>query len=239
VGKARELGIPEDRWIYPLSAAESNHMTFLSERRELYRCIGAAAVGKQALSLAEKTPEQIEHLEMYSCFPVAVRLYAREMGFPLSRQMTVSGGMSFAGGPYNHFVFQSLVRLCEVLREDPGSTGLLSCVSGIVTKQGISLWSTEPSVPEFRFSDVTDQVKREAEVCEVVPQYEGEAEIAGYTVLYGKEEPERGIAVCDIPDGKRHVAYTLNHVLMAQMTCEEFCGKTVIIRADGTFELSA
>jgi len=239
VGKARELGIPENNWIYALCASESNHMTVLSERRALYRCIGAAAAAKQALFLAGKTPEQIEHLEMYSCFPVAVRLYALEIGFPLSRQLTVSGGMSFAGGPFNNFVFQSLVRLCEVLRKDPGSTGLLSCVSGIVTKQGISLWSTESSLPEFRFSDVTDQVKSATEVCEVVPHYEGRANIAGYTVLYGKEEPERGIAVCDIPDGKRHVAYTLNQALMAQMTCEEFCGKTVIIRADGTFEIPA
>ncbi len=239
VGKARELGIPENKWIYPLSAAESNHMAFLSERRELYRCIGAAVAGKRALYLAGKTPEQIEHLEMYSCFPVAVRMYAREMGFPLSRQMTVCGGMSFAGGPFNNFVFQSLVRLCEVLRKDPGSTGLLSCVSGIATKQGISLWSMEPSAPEFRFEDVTDEVRSATEVCEVVSHYEGQGTIAGYTVIYGKEAPERGIVICDIPDGKRHLAYTLDQALMEQMTCEEFCGKTVVIRADGTFDLIA
>jgi hypothetical protein len=58
------------------------------------------------------------------CFPSAVRVQVRELGIDLRRPPTLTGGMAFAGGPLNNFVFQALVTMARVLRADPGSVGL-------------------------------------------------------------------------------------------------------------------
>ena len=46
--------------------------------------------------------------EVYSCFPAAVRVQQRELGLDPDGTPTLTGGMAFAGGPFNHFVLQSL-----------------------------------------------------------------------------------------------------------------------------------
>jgi len=68
----------------------------------------------------------------------------RELGIPPERPPSLAGGMAFAGGPLNHFVLQGLVKMVEPLRNDAGSLGLVRAVSGILTMQGVSLWSTQP-----------------------------------------------------------------------------------------------
>ena len=40
--------------------------------------------------------------------------------------------------------------MASVLRDAPGSTGLVTAVSGMLTKQGVSLWSSEPRSPASR-----------------------------------------------------------------------------------------
>ena len=71
-----------------------------------------------ALEHAGVDIDAIEHLELYSCFPAAVRVQARELGIDAARRLTLSGGMAFAGGPLNNFVLQALVRMVGALRRD-------------------------------------------------------------------------------------------------------------------------
>ena len=47
-GTAQNLGIPRDQWIFPLSVVDSNHMTFLTERRQLHRSPGFAHAAERA-----------------------------------------------------------------------------------------------------------------------------------------------------------------------------------------------
>ena len=67
--------------------------------------------------------------------------------------------MTFAGGPLNHFVLQALDRMVAALRGDPGSLGVATAVSGMLTKQGVTLWSSEPG-PGFQFLDVDEPMAR-------------------------------------------------------------------------------
>src|SRR5262245_13129276 len=111
LGTARALGIPRERWVFPLALAESNHMLPLVERRLPHRCPGFARAGGRALAAGSRKMAEGAHVELYSCFPSAVRVQARELGLDESRPLSVTGGMTFAGGPLNNFVFQALVRL--------------------------------------------------------------------------------------------------------------------------------
>ena len=67
----------------------------------------------------------------------------------------MTGGMAFAGGPFNNYVLQATCRMAELLREGQGQNGLVSSVSGILTKQGFGTWGRQPAPGGFVFNDVT------------------------------------------------------------------------------------
>jgi acetyl-CoA C-acetyltransferase len=223
---ARALGVARDSLVFPLAVADANHMLPYTERRAVYRCPGFAKAGQRALARAGREQGEVSHLELYSCFPAAVRVQTREMGIDAEGPLTVTGGMAFAGGPLNNFVLQAMARMARVLREDPGSAGLVSAVSGVLAKQGVSLWSTEPG-PGFGFDDVSEQVARELEPVEVVAGGEGAGRIATYTVLYEGQTPARAALVCDLEDGRRALRVVDDPELAALGTSEELCGRAV------------
>ena len=235
---ARAAGIHESRHVYLRTVVESNHMLPLLERADLHRAPAAAIAGRRALDLAGLSLEEVRHHELYSCFPAAVRIQARELGLDLDRAPTVTGGMTFGGGPLNNFVLQAAARMAEVLRADPGSHGLVSAVSGMLTKLGFSVWSTRPGPASgFAYRDVGKAVERETPRATVVSDHDGAAVVASYTVVYGAEAPVQGVALCDLPDGRRTIATTTDPDSMREMTVGEWCGRRVRVRSGGVLEL--
>lgn len=224
--RAGALGIPQERWLFPVASAESNHMIPVTARASLSGCPGAALTARAVLDAAGLDASDISLVDLYSCFPVAVTTCAEAAGLPPGRDLTVTGGMPFAGGPYNNYLFQAVCRAAELLREGPGRTALLSCVSGVLTKQAFCVWSTEPSPRGFVRVDVSEAVGRQARVLDVVDDFTGAARIAGYTVLHGRGLP-RGVMVLDTPDGARALATTEDPGLNARLQDEEFIGRTV------------
>lgn len=233
VETARAHGVPRDRWVFPLSATESNHVVPLSARADLHRHPGVSIAGRRALELANLTPERVDHVDLYSCFPAPVRVFADQLGLGLDRPLTVTGGMTFAGGPLNNYVFQATARMAEILRDDPGRTGLVTSLSGFISKQGFGVWSTDPPPKGFQFEDLSREVAREIETRPLVAEYRGTATVAGYTVLFAGADPIKGIAVCDLPGGARTVAATEEPDLASAMVAEEFCGRSVVLSAGG------
>jgi acetyl-CoA C-acetyltransferase len=225
------LGIPRKQWIYPLASTESNHMVPLSARDDLAACPGAGIAGRAALDAAGLSAADVDLIELYSCFPIAVELYAAELGIPAARDLTVTGGMSFAGGPYNNYVLQATCRAAELLRDHAGQrrTALVSSVSGVLAKQGFGIWSTQPSPTGFVNTDVTSDVARQMPEREVIARYSGDARIAGFTVLHTRGTPPRGVAIVDTPTGARTIATTDDPALIARMQTEEFVGRTLRI----------
>lgn len=225
-GAARSLGIPEERWVFPRAVIESNHMVPLSRRAEPARCQGAQIAGQRALEITGTKAAEVAQIELYSCFPVAVRLQARELGIDPHRQLTECGGMAFAGGPLNNFVLQALVRMVEVLRADRGSIGLVSAVSGILTKQGFTTWSTSAPDTPFAWEDVAERVAAATPTVEIDAELAGEATVKGYTVMVEGIEP-RAVALCDAADGRRGLAASEDPEVIRVATEEELCGRRV------------
>lgn len=227
--RAQELGIPRSRWVYPLASTESNHMLAVSARARLHECIGARVAGQAALDGAGLRAQDIDLVELYSCFPIAVETYADALGFTHDRALTLTGGMSFAGGPYNNYELHSTARAAELLRAGQGRTALVSCVSGVLTKQGFGLWGVEPPRAGFVQADVSDQVAAQAQPREVLESYTGAARIAGCTVLQGRGQPPRGVLLVDVPGGPRALATTADAGWIARLQQEECVGSEVRI----------
>jgi len=233
--RADELGIAQDKRIYPLASTESNHMVQVSSRANLAACPGAGIAGRAALEAAQLAIADLDLVELYTCFPVAVETYAAELGLPLSRDLTVTGSMAFAGGPYNNYVLQATCRMGQLLREAKGKSearhGLVSSVSGVLTKQGFGVWSREPARHGFALRDVSGDVARAVRTVPIVEVAAGRGTIAGYTVLYERGKLPLGVAVVDV-DGGRAVVQTGDPALLARMESVELCGASVKL-ADG------
>ena len=234
-GTARALGISSDRWVFPWAAAESNHMVPVTERPELHRSPGFAYAGRAVADHVGMAPSEAGHVDLYSCFPIAVRTQALELGIGLDRDLTVTGGMTWAGGPLNNYVIQAAVKLAHVLRADPASTGLLTSISGMITKQGASMWSAEPPTQPFANLDVTDAVAAELQPKPYRTGDNETAEVVSYTVIWGREGPERAVVIGEFADGARTLLVSAVPAVMAATVAGEFCGRHVIAGADGSF----
>ena len=205
VEAARRHGVPDDGWVFPVAAAESNAMIPLTARRDLHRSPGFALAGARALELAGTTVDEVDHLDLYSCFPAAVRVQARELGIEGERPLTVTGGMTFAGGPLNNYVLQSTAAMADRLRGAPSATGLVTTVSGMLTKQAVAVWSSAPPTA-FRSVEVGGEARAATPTVEVVDGADGEARVAGWTVVHERGAPTATVALVDLPGGARTVA---------------------------------
>ena len=205
VEAARRHGVPDDAWVFPVAAAESNAMLPLTTRRDLHRSTGFALAGARALELARTSVDAVDHLDLYSCFPAAVRVQARELGIDGERPLTVAGGMTFAGGPLNTYVLQSTAAMADRLRGGPGVTGLVTTVSGMLTKQAVAVWSGDPPAA-FRSAEVGEETRAGTPVVEVVDEAGGDGVVAGWTTLHERGTPTATVAVVDLPGGTRTIA---------------------------------
>lgn len=233
-GVAESLGIERSKWIFPRAFTESNCMSVVSSRKDLGASPGFRIAGQVAMELAGVNFNDIRLCELYSCFPYAVRVQLQEFGMDPLRNVSVTGGMTFGGGPLNNFVLQATVRMAQLLRQNPHEVGLVTAVSGFLTKQACALWSATPGAHGLACADVTDEVRAQSEFCELVAGYSGAGEVAGYTVLYRGMDPWRAVAVFDLPGGDRTVAYSEEAAVMQHMLVAECCGERYRI-SDGKF----
>jgi acetyl-CoA C-acetyltransferase len=226
--RARALGVPRERWVFPVASAESNHMLSLLQRPRLDRLPGAELTGRAVLQHAGLGVAELDWVELYSCFPIAVELYAAELGLPAGIDLTVTGGMPFAGGPLNNYLLHATGRMAELLRGREAGSGLVSSVSGLLTKQSFAVWSRRAPAEGFLCEDVTAQVAQAYPAARVVDRYTGTAVIQGCTVLYDGGR-RRAAAVVALPDGARTMATADDPALLDAMEREEFCGRAIDI----------
>jgi acetyl-CoA C-acetyltransferase len=230
--KARALGLDEDRFVYPLAVVDSEHMVTLSERRDLWRSPGFALAGERAFEHVGRGPSEIEYFECYSCFPAAVRTQQRELGIDLDRTVTQTGGMTFGGGPLNNFVVQSWVKMVERMRADHGSHGVVTAVSGLLTKQGLAVFGPEPS-HGFLHDRVTKQTEAAWVKKPVDREATGRGTIATYTVSHDRNAAHGVAMIVELDDGRRTLRVVDDPDWMELGEAEELCGRGVELGAEG------
>ena len=100
-GRAEALGIAKDRWIFVHAGSDSHEHQFVSNRWTFDRTPAIELGGAHALQLAQLGIDDIDLVDLYSCFPSAVQLGARSLGCALDRQLTprrVTQDSLFRGG---------------------------------------------------------------------------------------------------------------------------------------------
>ncbi len=243
-GVARDAGVPADRWLFPHVALHSSDAVTLTARRHLHAWPGMAALGRAAEAHVHQRLRDLELAEVYSCFPAAVRVQQRALGLDPEGTPTVTGGMTFAGGPFNNFVLQSMVALAPHLRAAPPELGLVTTVSGMLSKPGLAVWSASP--PERDQGPLLADMAAESiaatalvPVVDLPPDRDTPATVASFTVTFGGPdglEPERTAIVADLPDGVRTAAACEDAGTARLALAEGLIGRDVRVK-DTTFDL--
>jgi acetyl-CoA C-acetyltransferase len=238
VERAEALGVARDRWVFVHSGADAHDHWYVSNRADLHSSPAMRFAGKAALDGAGVTVDDLAHVDLYSCFPSAVQIAARELGLGLDRQLTVTGGMSFAGGPWNNYVMHSVATMAERLREDAGAFGLCTANGGYITKHAFGVYSTAPPASgRFRHAEPQEQVDR-LPSRELDESHVGAVTIETYTVMHDRDgQPERGLVACLTPDGRRTWGSSTDASTMKALVTDEMVGREATLDADGDLQI--
>ncbi len=224
---ADRLGVDHDRRVYPHVGVESSLSLSMSRRADLHRWPAMRVLGEATAAHIGRPLASMDFVELYSCFPVAVRVQQAELDLDPAGTPTLTGGMPFAGGPFNSFVYQATVTMIETVRSAPGSFGAVSAVSGLLTKPALAVWSTEPPAGGLLLADLADEAKAVTAIAPLDEDPDGAGTVAAYTVIYAGTEPARVCAVVDLDSGERAVAAVDDSDLAASAVKEEMIGTRV------------
>jgi acetyl-CoA C-acetyltransferase len=235
---AHDLGVPRDRWVFPHSGADCHEHTFVSIRDRFDRTPAIEIGGSEALRLAGVDIDDVSVIDLYSCFPSAVQLGAASLGIDLtdpSRQWSRTGGLSFAGGPWNNYVMHAIATVVGDLRERPGEHGLVWGNGGLATKHSFGVYSTEPPDAPFRHAEPQDRIDALPRRSLADPtEAAGRATVEAYTVMFDREGvPERSIASCLLDDGRRAWGTSDSPDVTAAMCEGEWVGRSVELDTAG------
>ena len=226
--KAKQFGISERLWVYPLAGAQGYDHFSASVRDSFCTSPGIRITGARVLELAQTEVEDLAFVDLYSCFPSAVQVAADELGLSQDGELTVTGGLTFGGGPLNNYVMHSIARMVELLRENPGAHGLITANGGNLYKHVHGVYSSAPPERDFRHDNVQPEIDA-LPSRECLPGYQGDVTIESYTVMFSKDEPSIGHFSCLAPEGQRVWVNTQDPDLLQSMLQEEFCGRAARI----------
>jgi acetyl-CoA C-acetyltransferase len=237
VEAASRHGVPEDRWVFPQAATGAEVELPFAAREAFHDQPIIGTAGRRALELAGRTPEEVAHVDLYSCFPSAVQIAADEIGFDPERELSVTGGLTWNGGPFNSYVVHAVATLMERLRAEPDSVGFVSSVGGYMAKHAFGVYGSAPPEGGFRYEDCS-------EAASALPgrswneHYAGPARLETFAQVPAAEgEGDRLLGSFLTEDGRRSFASNPDPALLASAAREELCGREARL-ADGGFELT-
>lgn len=235
VGAAERLGVNRDRWVFPWAGASANDTAAVTNRRDLHSSPALGSIARTLYQHCGIGPDDLEHVDLYSCFPSAVQIAAAEFGLNLDRPLTVTGGLTFAGGPLNNYVTHSVATMVELLRAGSG-VGLVTANGGYVTKHSAALYRSDP--PADPWVDLDAQAA--ADRIEQTPgdeAFSGHGHIEGYTVMHNRSEPPVALLAVRTPSGGRTWGHVADEATTTALMAAEGVGRPVRIGSEGEIDL--
>lgn len=145
-GLARELGVPEDRWVHIHAVTAATELK-LSQRPDLAGNPASLGSVEAALARAGKGIADMRYLDFYSCFAIPVFNQCDHFGLAANdpRGLTLTGGLPFFGGAGNNYSAHAIAEAVQRVRGDRGSFALVGANGGWMSKYATGIYSTEPA----------------------------------------------------------------------------------------------
>jgi acetyl-CoA C-acetyltransferase len=153
------------------------------------------------------------------------------------RPLTVTGGLTFAGGPWNNYVMHSIATMAENLVAAPGLRGLITANAGYLSKHSLGVYSAEPPPAGFRWQDVQAEVDREPTRRALV-EWEGVGTVETFTTPFDRDgRPTKAFVAVRTPDDARTLAVIADPAAAEVTVHEDIAGAKIRVAADGTASL--
>ncbi|WP_067563335.1 crotonase/enoyl-CoA hydratase family protein [Nocardia acidivorans] len=230
---AEAAGIAQDKWVFLHAGASGSDEWFVSERTELAASPAIRALGAAVLEHTGRGIEDIAHVDLYACFPVAVQIAARELGLDADdpqRALTVTGGLTFGGGPGNNYGGHAVATMVRRLRAEPESFGLATSLGWYLTKHAIGVYSATPPTAAYRH--LTPVIEHPA-ARPARTGYEGAGVVEAYTLPYDREgAPEAAILSVLTATGERILVRSTDARTLTALTDTDWLGLPVTVSGD-------
>ena len=212
LAEARRRNIAEDRLIYVGMGAAAKEPADILQRDRFDHSVSMEVSLRRTLELNDKAIADIDHVELYSCFPCVPKMARRILNWPVDRSVSVFGGLTFGGGPIGNYMSHAVVSMVETLRRHRGvSNGFLFANGGFATDNHCILLSTQPVEAAVFPQDFDYQGEADAARSRVPAldrSYCGPAVIESYTLFYRRSsQPRGGVVIALTPQGRRSLAH--------------------------------
>ena len=230
---ALAAGVPRDRLVFPHAATRAHETWQVVHRDRLDATPALAAAGAEALRLAGWSVAEIDHIDLYACFPAIVEMSTAALGIDPARPLTLTGGLGFAGAAIANAVGHSLAAMVPAVRE--GGRALVHANGGNATKHAVGLYADAPP-QEFRSRDCQDLVG-DTPRPSLPAGWSGPVEVEAATVVHGREGPSHVLAAVLDGDGRRAFATTDASGVMAAVEDAGLAGAAGRLTAEGRLEI--
>ena len=235
--QADKWGVPMDRRLYLRGWGFARDAVHVAARRALGGSSGMSAAAAQAFQMSGLSLADVDTFDLYSCFGSAVQFAQDALGLDPAnrRQITVTGGLPYYGGPGSNYMSHSLSHAVDAARSGTASTVLLTGVGMHMTKHVAALWSTEPgplSVP------LTDGPQCYSPPQQPPPPVAASADgpvrvRAATSVRMTSDSDPFVLAVCELPTGRRCYARSDDSELVEMVEHDEWVGQRAEVRSNG------
>jgi acetyl-CoA C-acetyltransferase len=236
--EATKLGIDPARWVYPLGGADLNDVWYVTERPSLHRSPAIRIASRNALLRARTRLSEVSAFDLYSCFPAAVELAldALEIDAEDPRDLTITGGLPYFGGPGNNYSMHAIATAVDRIRNDRDARVLISALGWYATKHSVGVYGG--ARPDSRWIDLDDSVDQAAIDAAAVPppvaNAEGAAHVLAFVIRHGRDgAPIDGTALVRTQNGDRALAMIDSTASeLDAMEREELVGRPCRLRHD-------
>ena len=199
---ARSLGIPEARWVHPLGGAGADEPTDPRARTAYHHVPALDVTVREVQQVTGTTADEYDVVELYSCFPAMPKLTRRALGRDATAPISVTGGLSFFGGPGSNYLTHSIAAMALRLRES-GGVGFIHGVGEMMTKHRAMVIGAEPH-PRGYVCDAEDVVAIAPAAIVIDDGYEGSGTIETCSISYRRDAtPDYGIVIGRGSHGER------------------------------------
>ena len=258
LAEARRAGVA-DRAVFIWSGSGAIDVRFPAARPDPGRSPAIAAAGRALFQAANRRAgpapgsaplgiDDVEVLDIYSCFPSAVELACEALGLPTDdpRGLTSTGGLPYFGGPGNNYTTHGIAAVTSRLRQagagpagDRPRLGLATGLGWFITKHALGLYGSTPPPGGFHLGDTAeDQERIDAAAVETALQVPEPtlATVVAVTVIRDHLGASTGAPViARLPDGRQVAAAPADEEVIAELGRRDspgMVGTAIVVEGD-------
>ena len=237
---AQNINLNRKLWVNIIGGTDLNNIHETTQRPRLYDSPALKKAAKLALNQARLSLDQIDGFDIYSCFPSIVQIIMNELGIPLDdeRNLTLTGGLPYFGGPWSNYSLHSIVNAVNSIRKNPSLRLMVIANGGYNTKQSIGIYGKFG--PKISWDDVkTIELEVQKKIYSTklrkpIERANGEITIRGYTITFDRSgNPKKGIILGEFKNGTRTLAF-MNFSIkrLLKLENEELVGRKAKVAYD-------